>query len=747
MYVQCRGNLVAALGCGRCLSEPFVFSSGTLGALIACDSGAQRHTCSLTEALEYTLLQLLTRSLRLPTCNLLRSRRTCSPPSLFTQPRCPNRLLAYGTGRHWSMDDRTRSSSSPWRLLPTSVQLHVLSFLPHNARALSGRLAWKEAADAFSNAEVRIASLSQPLPPHAVQWAVEAGQQHVRQLPFRHKLRLLCTAAASGSEVNLEVALALLQPSIFQELLQDLAGAYRRQDPDPDPGVAAVKAGHPQLLRWLLHRCQGLLYPEHVMAAAAGHCDLAELQVVWGLLKGVDGHRSSSSSPHVPSLGQAGLNAAAASATPDAAAKMSWLLDAARDSCHLTEDTAVAATRSGDLGRLRWLQERGCPVGGTRVLVSALEHAHLPVVQWLVDEAGCCGLPGAEGTGWEQLLKAAIRSPVDGVGKLRWLQERGTPPLDVAQSLVVQRVALEAVEGGQVEVVRYLLPAVLRTCPHLVPFMAAISGSIPMVECLREAGSVRTNTPYRGAARAGNVAMVRWLAQQQERVFDLCSVMGDVVDVIKDWPTTTSADSRSLLEAVQVVLGTAEDRDPGAAGAVFGQEAANWSPDAVMQKFYAIRAASLAAERGDAALVRYLMTRLRPTPQLPGDGARKAAVNAGCEAMLEWLAESKPDFRERPSPGCMYLEAAGNGDRGTLTALRQLGVPWGVRDTLAEAVRQGCCEPALRWLVQQGVPVGGAEEVEAAVQAAVRDQGLGAEAAAWLRGLAAGRAAAASGEG
>ncbi len=661
-----------------------------------------------------------------------------------------------------SMDDNTGSSSYPWRLLPTSVQLHVLSLLPHNDRALSGRLAWKEAADAFNNAEGRIAYLSQPLPPHAVPAAVEAGQRHVRQLPFQHKLQLMCTAAASGSEVNLEVALALLQPSIFPELLQSFEGPYRRHDLDADPGAAAVKAGHPQLLSWLLHHCPGLLHPERVMAAAAGRCDLAGLQAVWELLQGDGAHRSNSSSPDVPSLGQVVLDAAAGSATPDAAAKVQWLLDAARGRCRLTKETAAAAVRSGDLGRLRWLQEQGCTMGGEGVLLSALEHAHLPVVQWLVDEAGCCVLLGAAGTGWEQLLQAAARSPVDGVGKLLWLHERGAPPLDVADIATVQRVALGAVEAGQVETVRYLLPAAQKADPDVLAVMAATSGSIPMVECLREAGLAFTNRAYRGAARAGSVAMVRWLAHQQEgAVPNTVTALDDAVGLIREWPTATAADSRSLLEAVrvvlsrvedrtaaQVLLGRLEDRGPGAAAGPFDEhDTATWNCVAVMERFCAMRAVSLAAHRGDVALVRYLMAKLAPTPQLPDDDtAHTAAVEAGCGAMLEWLAENKPDFCERPTFDCMYIVAARNGDRGTLAALLQLGVPWGRGDRLAEAVRRGCSEPALRWLVEQGVPVGGGEEVEVAVQCAVREHGLGAEAAAWLRGLAAGGAAAALGE-
>ncbi len=97
------------------------------------------------------------------------------------------------------------------RQLPTSVQLHVLSLLAPNDRALCGRLACRDAAEGLNGPQHCTASLYQPLPPHAVPWAVEAAQQHVRQLSFRHKLQLLTKAAASGCEVNLEVALALMQ--------------------------------------------------------------------------------------------------------------------------------------------------------------------------------------------------------------------------------------------------------------------------------------------------------------------------------------------------------------------------------------------------------------------------------------------------------------------------------------------------------------------------------------------------------
>lgn len=82
------------------------------------------------------------------------------------------------------------------------------------------------------------------------------------------------------------------------------------------------------------------------------------------------------------------LGAAAESAVPDAAiAKMAWLVQ--QGGCSLTVRTAAAAARSGDLARLRWLRERGCPFDSSQVVEAALQHADLSVADWLVDEAGC----------------------------------------------------------------------------------------------------------------------------------------------------------------------------------------------------------------------------------------------------------------------------------------------------------------------------------------------------------------------
>ncbi len=683
------------------------------------------------------------------------------PPPTRSHLSLERQALPLTTQRHHSgngMDVCEASSTISGRELPAAVQLHILSFLPPNDRALSGRLACRDAAEGLSGPQHCTASLSQPLPPRAVPWALEAGQQHVRQLPFRHKLQLMCTAAASGSEVNLEIALALLQPSTFSEFLQQHSRPSATRVVARDPGVAAVTAGHPQLLGWLLRRCPGLLCPEHVLAAAARHCDLAGLQAIWELLRSHYGccnssGGSGSSSSNCPALSQGVLDAVVGSVTPDAVAKLEWVLSAsaAESSCSLSESTAAAAARSGDLGRLRWLRERGCPMDGESrsVLLSALQHADLAVAQWLVDEAGCCVLPAA-GSGpeeWDTLVGAALSSS-GGLAKQRWLQGRGAPPLDLVRdgSLAVAGWALPVMESGRVEVMQHLLATFALVGPlqqkyaDVSSFSVAKSGSIPMAECLRQAGLVFTRTAYRGAAEAGSLAMVRWLAC--EGGVQVGARAMQLVDILNlTWPRDTAAQSRDLLEAVQLLMRVAK------AGGWNLDVAYLWTgeDDDVEDYESPVMVAAGAIERGDPALVEYLVEVERLAPlYCPLDVLKvELAAQSGCEALLEWavfhLGGSKDHWD-------WYARSAAKGDLATVTALRRLFVPWGSLDTLARAVQLGCCEQALRWLVQQGVPVGEVEEMEAAVQAAVRDQGLGAEAAAWLRGLAAGGAAAATGE-
>ncbi len=578
--------------------------------------------------------------------------------------------------------------------LPSAVQLYILSLLPPNERVLSGRLVGPDARHYFSDDTT--ASLALPLPPHAAPSAQEAGQQYVQQLPFRHKLQLLCTAATSGSEVNLEVAWALLQPSIFPELLHSRAWVEGLISP-PQPGSAVVKAGNPHLLGWLLQHCPALLRHTDVLQAAAKHCDLAGLQAAWVAMEADQTADDSARRD----LGQQVLDAAAGSSTPDAMAKVEWASNAGR--CSLQGSTAAAAASSGDLARLQYLHNRGCPMDGLPVLESALRHGGLAVAQWLVDEAGA-RLPGPQlpdnVSSWSPLLQAAVRGP-SAVAKLQWLLERGAP-LTGLRTEALYGVLDAAVEAGHAETLQYLKGLHEAAGQHET-FHRVLNftwpRSVAMAEHLRNAGVAFTTRSYEVFALTHDLAMFRWLAHE-------AGVSAAEVEpwmlthVVSLWPCATTADTRDLLETVQLLV-----------------EAGHHSWDADMAMYYAVT-------RGDLPLARYI---LQQKPEYePDSRTLLSAMEGGCEPLLEWLAAGQPQCLAS-SDGTPYLSAAQNGDKATLVALRRLGVPWDVdeefepgppRTIVGWAVAQGCNAPALRWLVEQGAPVGAAGSIEEVLAAA-----------------------------
>ncbi len=595
------------------------------------------------------------------------------------------------------------SSSLQGRNLPTALQTHILSFLPPNDRALTGRLVSREARYALRETRHYSASLSLPLPPHAAPWAVAAGQEHVRRLPFQHKVQLLCTAASSGSEVNLEVALALLRPSVFPELLQK-GRLWQTFCPSFEPGVAAMRASHPQLLGWLLRHCPGLLAQDLLLQAAALHCHLAGLEAVWGRVQGHAGWG------YHPLLSQTTLDAAAESPTPDAVAKVQWLLAAPGAACRLEASTAEAAARSGDLARLRWLHEHGCYMGWRNVFLAALEHANLAMAQWLGGTAGRqLPEPGDSATIWLPYVESSARSS-DGVAKLQWLWSAGAPQLG-GRCLV--KAVRAAASKGRVEVMQHLLalhelgPEQSRELLEGVVLTAVGSGSVPCMEFLQQAGV--TFRGRRGLYNrvSGSVATVRWLVQQGA----LPCALGQLETIISNWPRRGPADSRELLEAVQLLVGEAGYR-------IWDQGAATYA----------------AAMRGDLDLVQYLAQQTPVVNAVPGRGALDAAARSGCEALLEWLTAQPGWLAPWDAVTCPYVEAAKGSDLGTLTALRRLRVLWGAQDVVVRAVASGCEVPALRWLVEQRAPVGAREQVEKALEG-LQGRCYDAEAAAWIRSL------------
>ncbi len=451
--------------------------------------------------------------------------------------------------------------------LPAALLSHTFSFLPPNERTLTARFICRDAAATLSNAEHHSASLSQPLPVLMASWPQLPGQPCIRQLPFRHKLQLLSAAARSGSEVNLEVALALLQPSVSPGSLHDLEGSCAKHNLPSDPGEAAIEAGHPQLLGWLVQHCPALLHPDRVLQAAARHCDLAGLQAVWGTIKASSFSSCCPSSGLRPVLNNSVLDAAAGSATPDAVAKMEWLLAKSRGRCRLGSSTAAAAARSGDLGRLRWLLGRGCPMAKERdeLLQAVLPSADMSAVEWLVDEAGCSLLEPPEDEEeewyWGWLVRAAACSG-EGVSRVLWLQQRGVPILQASWSLMDSRNTAPFT-AGEVRVVRLLQRTYGMGAEQGFPSDseltdgAAESGSIPLVEELRQDGLEFTPMAFFLASGRGDLPMIRWLVREAKvPVADVSPC-----DLIELWPTHTVAHSRDLLQAVQLLVGEAGCRD------------------------------------------------------------------------------------------------------------------------------------------------------------------------------------------
>ncbi len=434
--------------------------------------------------------------------------------------------------------DRSIEEAPDLRLdVPMELTLAVLAWLPPNEIALSARRTCKAAAQHFAKEHHRIAAIDQPLPPHAANGPLEEeAVAAFRALSFRHRLRSLPVAAASGSIANLDVALRLLQPFIFSELLRStlyLDELRRVEKNIDDTGTAAIKSGNVGAVSWLLERCPGLVGGSRALEAAARHCLLPQLQEAWAALSATDSSLA---------LGREVLEAAAGSATPDAIAKMEWLMQ--QGGCALMYKTAAAAACSGDLSRLRWMRERGCSFDSWVVLEAALRHADLSVAEWLVGEAGC---PFPDPQMADDVASAAAAS--GSVAKLRWLQARGFLP-----EVPGGRLLAAAAGSGCVEALRFLHQR--GGGPLLDPSvtsMAVCSGNVECVAYLREVGCPMDGDMcrnwYRPGCRGG-LSMLRWLLE--EALVSARSL--SLQDIILHWPSPTAADRRKLLEAVRLVV-------------------------------------------------------------------------------------------------------------------------------------------------------------------------------------------------
>ncbi len=635
------------------------------------------------------------------------------------------------------------SSTPPSAALPHDVSLRVLSLLPPNALALDGRLTCKAAAQHFSAPHHRTAGTSQPLPRHAdmtavLSWWLEGAQAALQEVTFRRKLLLLSRAAASGCEANVKFALQLLQPHAFPELLQ--TDHYRRvlqqgQQSEAwlhengqvtagfdkyeatEVGTAAVESGLARLLPSLEQRCPGLLDPGATLEAAACHLDLAGLraacEVVGRRLRssvqprgadspGLDLYRRQEGDDQVHRAWCRITAAAARSPGPDAIAKMDWavalsLVHSPMDVLHANhygadaEDVCGAALVSGDVSRLRWLRQQfGFEWNSWRALKQMMRHSRLDFIRRLEAEGGY--LPPAGDEAWhdEEVVEAAAGSPRDSLAKLRWLAERG--------AALGARCAVErACHGGgcvhwdNMEALQLLMEHwhLAHSADHgpvpadALPF-AVMCATVQAVSWLHQAGGVLEDLLYPVAAGRGSAPLVRWLLEA-----GCPRGRFDVADIVHVWPCGTAADGERLVEVVRLLT---------AAGWPLEREGEGGA-----------QLLSLAAQGDQPWCVWRELLQLLPSGCVPFEAAMGAAAT-GCQATLEALVHlgtCKSCSGEHVN--AWYAAAAANGDQGTLDCLRRLGVPLG-DGVLTAAVRQGAPLPALRWLMEQGAPVGHQEE-------------------------------------
>ncbi len=539
--------------------------------------------------------------------------------------------------------------------LPSDLIARALEALGSNYTALNGRLVSKDISSCLNQPHHRTARFSLPLPSSASDAAWQPHLQRAyRQLVFKDKVNTLAVAASSGSAVNLEVAWGLVQPSV------SLAGLTPTCQ---DPGAAAVRCGHLHLLPWLVqHGC--VKRSVDALVAALEHCGLAEVQRVWELL-GCSGVPYGGFS----SYEQRCLSKAAARSAGPGMAKLSWLLTVMGDPTtqqhmlDVLEGAAAGAAASGNLPILQWLcgqqgldflREGGLLVDLYNsatlcglVLSGALQHDHVAVAEWLVDEVGC-RLPLEQE---QQRERELVWRAAGGGGSgeaVRWLLRRG---------VAVHAAGLEsAAAAGRLETVRLLHEDHGAPLTERAFEVAAGSSSMATATWLLQAGCPMGEGAYLDAAQAGDAAMLRWLAREAHCPWGSRTLS----NVIWIWPSDAGCTGR-LLEAIVREL-VAAGCPPGG-----GTDDADPVGDA--------------AGQGHLALVRYLHEELG-VRFAPGTLAWAAA--GGCEPMVEWLvgAGCVPGEDTDLHP---YTAAGLAGDVDTMACLRRLGVPWG-EDVLGFAV-------------------------------------------------------------
>ncbi len=375
----------------------------------------------------------------------------------------------------------------------------------------------------------------------------------------------------------------------------------------------------------------------------------------------------------------------AGSSTPDGLAKMAWVLD--RSNKHSRAGSSVinaqvwgSAAASGDLPRLQWLRCYRFNWQSSGALEAALQHASLDFIQELEQQGH---LPLASyGSAWgaRGFDRIVAGSPRDSAAKLRLVEDRGS-------SIGFPEAVDAAAEAGNLEALQLLLerrrqlqlPAQEDFQLELVE--AAVNGGhVSTAAWLVQAGWPLTPGSLAAAVWRGDLPMVRWLLEAGCPRGEL-----SISNVVDNWPCRTVVDSRWLVEVLRLLVAEGWPSHEGESpqpleAAVMGEQ--TWPVWCVLREL-------LPSCATREALTEFTV---------------KHAALTGCEATLEGLVGE--GFR------CASIEwyagAAGAGNRGTLECMRRLGVPLG-EGVLQEAVRKVAPLAALRWLTEQGLPVGQGE--------------------------------------
>ncbi len=591
-----------------------------------------------------------------------------------------------------SVNANTANSPGPAREpnLPLDLIARVLEWLDPNERMLNGRLVSKEACEHLTRLRHCTARLCVPMPAQALE---PAWQPHLlralRLLTFQSKLNMLCVAASTGSEVNMQLAWGLLRPSVmmnFHRLCEDTA-------------PAAIKAGHAHLLPLMLQQHIPVSIDD-ALVAAAEHSDLAGLQWVWELLGGLLDPPGSFSPPEKFAM----IRLAGRSAC-DSVSKVSWMLDTMGEDevlqQHMQEVFVIAAegaAAAGNLPVLRLLLELGMDLpsvayGGSHgghmlypvpyprlapwcvVLTAALQGGHVAVADWLVDEAGCSLPPPPPPQQQQQQQEQAEREVQymwEGAAKggsveaFRWLLRHEVPVQGLAMEAAAREGHLEAVQFLHRECGVPLTGEVFRA--------AAGSGSMPTATWLLQAGCPVGWNLCGCAARAGHLDMVRWLALETGRPWGRTTLAG----LARRWDSWSGGGNM----------------DEGAVHTLRALVEAGCPPCADCDDLDSL------AESGHLPLMRYLHEELGAQF---GPRTLAAAAEGGCEPLIEWVVRmgcvQGEDVEFDP-----YVMAGRYGDMATMACLRRLGVPWHAWVLLWAVQTQEVSLDVLRWMVEQGAP-------------------------------------------